>query len=273
MQGSTTEACKGKPFRSALLCAAFTLGLLAIPSAAEALTIGQLAPGTSPPPVCNGQTDGLNPTVTSGTAYVVPPGFTTITSWSTNAAAGAGQMLKFKVFRKIAEPYRYTVVAHDTRALTPSVVNSFPVSIAVQAGDVIGLNTQNAASVHNACVFDVPGETSDTESAGDLADGASADFSQSPGDRWNVSAEVADKASPETVIGSKKIKGTTAKFKFTSNEPGSTFQCKLDKHSFRPCTSPKKYKHLSSGKHKFKVRAVDAAGNIDASPAKMKFTI
>jgi hypothetical protein len=75
------------------------------------------------------------------------------------------------------------------------------------------------------------------------------------------------------VIGKKTIKGTTAKFKFTSNEPGSTFQCKLDKRKFKPCSSPKKYKHLSSGKHKFKVRAVDAAGNADTTPAKKKFTI
>jgi hypothetical protein len=82
-----------------------------------------------------------------------------------------------------------------------------------------------------------------------------------------------DKTPPETLIGSKKIKGTTAKFTFSSSEPGSTFQCKLDKHSFKPCSSPKKYKHLSAGKHKFKVRAVDAAGNVDASAAKKKFKI
>ncbi len=83
----------------------------------------------------------------------------------------------------------------------------------------------------------------------------------------------ADKTPPETVIGSKKINGTTAKFTFTSTEPGSSFQCKLDKRKFKPCSSPKKYKRLSAGKHKFKVRAVDASGNIDASPAKKKFKI
>jgi hypothetical protein len=84
---------------------------------------------------------------------------------------------------------------------------------------------------------------------------------------------VSDTTPPETMIGSKKIKSTKATFTFISSEPGSTFQCKLDKHSFKPCSSPKKYKHLSSGKHKFEVRAVDKAGNIDASPAKKKFTI
>ena len=82
-----------------------------------------------------------------------------------------------------------------------------------------------------------------------------------------------DKTPPETTIGSKKIRGTTAKFTFSSSEPGSSFQCKLDKRAFRPCSSPKKYKHLSDGKHKFKVGAVDAAGNVDPSPAKTKFKI
>jgi hypothetical protein len=75
------------------------------------------------------------------------------------------------------------------------------------------------------------------------------------------------------VIASKKLKGTTAKFSFTSSEPGSSFECKLGKRAFKPCSSPKKYKHLSAGKHKFQVRAVDATGNVDASPAKRKFTI
>ena len=78
---------------------------------------------------------------------------------------------------------------------------------------------------------------------------------------------------PETVISAKKIKGNTVKFRFTSNVPGSTFQCKLDKRKFKPCSSPKKYRKLSDGKHKFKVRAVDASGNVDATPSRKKFKI
>jgi hypothetical protein len=88
-----------------------------------------------------------------------------------------------------------------------------------------------------------------------------------------VTPAAADNTPPETMIGSKKIKGTKATFTFSSSEPGSTFQCKLDNHSFKPCSSPKKYKHLSSGKHKFRVQATDASGNVDASPAGKKFTI
>ena len=63
------------------------------------------------------------------------------------------------------------------------------------------------------------------------------------------------------------------KFKFTSDEPGSTFECKVDKKRFKPCTSPRKVKRLDDGKHKFKVIATDAAGNVDPSAAKDKWRV
>jgi CSLREA domain-containing protein len=71
----------------------------------------------------------------------------------------------------------------------------------------------------------------------------------------------------------RKSHSRTAKFKFSSSEPGSTFQCKLDGKPFKACGSPKTYKHLKPGKHVFKVRAVDSAGSADPQPAKRKFTV
>jgi CSLREA domain-containing protein len=71
----------------------------------------------------------------------------------------------------------------------------------------------------------------------------------------------------------KKTHKTTAKFKFTANEAGSTFQCKMDRKPFKPCRSPKTYKKLKPGKHVFKVRATDRAGSVDPTPAKRKFTV
>ena len=54
---------------------------------------------------------------------------------------------------------------------------------------------------------------------------------------------------------------------------GLSFKCKLDRKRFKKCTSPKKFRHLSSGKHKVQVEAIDAAGNVDPTPAKKKFTV
>lgn len=69
-----------------------------------------------------------------------------------------------------------------------------------------------------------------------------------------------------------KSSSTTAKFKFKANEAGSRFECKLDKGKFKKCKSPKTYKKLKPGKHVFKVRAIDKAGNV-GKPAKRKFTV
>jgi len=70
-----------------------------------------------------------------------------------------------------------------------------------------------------------------------------------------------------------KIDTDTVKVRFKSDEPGSSFECKLDRKPYKPCKSPRKLKDLDDGKHKFKVRATDAAGNTDASPAKAKFKV
>jgi hypothetical protein len=64
-----------------------------------------------------------------------------------------------------------------------------------------------------------------------------------------------------------------ATFSFGAGEPGSTFRCKLDGKTFAPCTSPKTYKKLKPGKHVFRVRARDAAGNLDATPTVKRFKI
>jgi hypothetical protein len=65
----------------------------------------------------------------------------------------------------------------------------------------------------------------------------------------------------------------TATFRFKGNERGSSFRCKLDKGRWNACESPRKIKGLKRGKHKFQVRAIDAAGNKDPSPAKDKFRV
>jgi hypothetical protein len=65
----------------------------------------------------------------------------------------------------------------------------------------------------------------------------------------------------------------SATFTFASGEPGSRFSCKLDRRTFRRCTSPKTYRKLEPGTHVFRVRARDRAGNRDPTPALKRFRI
>ena len=53
----------------------------------------------------------------------------------------------------------------------------------------------------------------------------------------------------------------TPGFSFASNEPGSTFECRIDASPFKPCSSPHTPPPLSDGAHAFYVRAIDAPGN------------
>jgi hypothetical protein len=88
---------------------------------------------------------------------------------------------------------------------------------------------------------------------------------------------------PETEITktpANKTEKPKAKFKFTSDEAGVSFECSLKGQGldqavkqFGDCASPRKYKRLDEGMFKFKVRATDAAGNVDSSPAKDKFRV
>jgi len=85
-----------------------------------------------------------------------------------------------------------------------------------------------------------------------------------------------DATAPETALDAGPT-GTSANrsptFAFSS-EPGVTFQCSLDDaSSFGPCSSPFVTIALGDGPHTFRVRAADAAGNVDATPAERAFAV
>lgn len=48
----------------------------------------------------------------------------------------------------------------------------------------------------------------------------------------------------------------SATFRFSASEPGAQHECALDGAHFRPCESPRSYRHLKPGRHRLTLRAV-----------------
>ena len=85
-----------------------------------------------------------------------------------------------------------------------------------------------------------------------------------------------DTQAPDTTITKKPKKKSTkrrAKVEFSSSEDGSSFECSLDGKPFSACSSPLTLKKLKVKRHRFEVRAIDAAGNVDGEPAVARFRV
>ncbi len=81
---------------------------------------------------------------------------------------------------------------------------------------------------------------------------------------------------PDTTIDSGPSDPTndpTPEFAFSSNQAGSSFECRVDTGSFSSCTSPHTTASLSDAEHTFEVRAINAAGSTDESAASQTFTV
>jgi hypothetical protein len=89
------------------------------------------------------------------------------------------------------------------------------------------------------------------------------------------SSPPADSVAPETRIDKTALRAATrsARFWFSASEPVQGFLCQLDKGDFKPCGSPRTYKRLKPGRHAFRVKAVDVAGNVDGTADVASFRV
>jgi hypothetical protein len=77
-----------------------------------------------------------------------------------------------------------------------------------------------------------------------------------------------DSAGAPVVAGGATLEPSiTMSFTGIDNVAVSSFACRIDGGGFAPCSSPVTFSALALGEHRFEVRAVDAAGNQDGSPA------
>ena len=81
---------------------------------------------------------------------------------------------------------------------------------------------------------------------------------------------ILDSTAPETSFASTppaQNAASEAVFEFSADESPVTYECNLDGAGFAVCTSPMTYLSLATGIHQLEVRARDALGNVDATPA------
>ncbi len=237
-------------------------------------------------------------------SYAVPAGGGVIVDWSVEATT-LDQTLKLKVFRPTPITTVFTVVGETGFFGIPGPgIQQFPAQIPVAAGDRLGFTTGSAG--FDDCTLVTTGDPADVRRnfTGDPPVGSMfTTIGVTMEETLNIAASVEPDADhdgfgdetqdqcptdastqgpcpdtdpPETTItkgAPNKLDKNKVTLKFTADEPEATFECKLDTKQFKPCTSPKKVKNLDDGKHKFKVVATDAAGNVDPSAAKDKFKV
>lgn len=86
-----------------------------------------------------------------------------------------------------------------------------------------------------------------------------------------------DTTPPETTIvaGPANSTDTSATITFTGYDAEGpvTFEGRLDDEAFHPVVPPMVLSNLSVGQHTYEVRAVDAAGNVDGTPASVTWSV
>jgi hypothetical protein len=139
------------------------------------------------------------------------------------------------------------------------------------AGDGLGLQLDLSATLEADADADGFGDETEDRCPTDAATHRAC-----PANEPRAPVDEPDSDPPETTIikpAPEKLEGRRVKFRFITDDAGATFRCKLDRRRYRRCRSPKWVKHLDEGRHVFRVRAVDAAGNVDPSPARDGFKV
>ena len=106
-------------------------------------------------------------------------------------------------------------------------------------------------------------------------------FDTTPNGSFDAFAIKLDVTPPDTTITdgpSGQTDSTTPSFSFTSDDANAGFRCRLDgpgatSGSEQPCGSPAVVGPLADGAYTFSVRAVDARGNADDTPASRTFSV
>ncbi len=174
--------------------------------------------------------------------------------------------------------FRVDLTNPDTRLLSAPepVINSTSASIAFEPVDPADTQAdcRRDAGAWGACTspFTVTGLSDGTHTLGARARDSATNVDLDP--VWVTF--VVDRIEPTTTITSGPsgaVSSPDATFGFASAEAGVTFECALDADPYTGCDAPFVVPDIVDGTHQFYVRATDAAGNTDSTPASRSFTV
>ncbi len=195
-------------------------------------------------------------------------------AWKSSGSGGLVQLGKFQVPALKPGEHHKAKFQFD---LPKGASGSYEVSV---CADVLG-QVQERSKKNNcrdAGVITVPGSgvkasgptSSEPSSPSGSSPGGSSPAPESPTPTSPASSP------PNTVIDSGPtglIGVSSVTFTFHGSDTNDTFQCSLDGAPWASCTSPQQYSSLAEGAHTFQVRAVNAAGEVDPTPASASFTV
>ncbi len=186
-----------------------------------------------------------------------------------------------RIFRSTATKDRYRLVNQSDEGTVPAKrVSRFRANVAVRRGDLLGLRTGQvpgdiALTYETNSIDDLAGQVVGDPVIGDtVGPGGDDDLVFAQQALMNVSATLY-RPPPETTITKHPPAETSARgarFKFRSDAPRQDFKCGLDDARLKSCDSPRRYRHLSRGRHLFEVRAI-AGGVQDPTPAEYTWRI
>jgi hypothetical protein len=177
--------------------------------------------------------------------------------------------------------YSWTI---DATPPNTTIGPSYPAALTIATGATFDFSSSESPSTY-ACALDVGAYSScsSPKTYSGLADGPHTFHVRATDTATNTDPSPAtynwtiDTTPPVTTIGptmpGANTQSASATFDLGSNEPGSTFECRLDGAVFVSCATPASYGGLGDGTHIFDVRATDPAGNLDTSPATYSWKI
>ncbi len=177
--------------------------------------------------------------------------------------------------------YSWTI---DATPPDTTIGPSYPAALTIATGATFDFSSSESPSTY-ACALDAGAYSScsSPKTYSGLADGPHTFYVRATDAATNTDPSPAtynwtiDTTPPSTTIGptmpAANTQSSSAAFDLGSNEPGSTFECRLDGALFVSCATPASYSGLGDGTHTFDVRATDPAGNLDTSPATYSWKI